>query len=175
MKHDIARTKTKSYFVGIYGFMQLSMIDVGLLDNQGFPIKKKKPTQTEQDAIWLYNWVSDKLRELNTAQLRSLGAETDKRVQKLISDHSVVNNYLLSIYLFREYVDNDADKFEQGLLRPKIDRIINLLDEAVTDEEFDADIRRTTARTADNIYRQITERPQLSDEVRDAKFKRIRR
>ena len=29
-----------SYFVGIFGFLQLSMQDVGLIDKQGLPIKK---------------------------------------------------------------------------------------------------------------------------------------
>lgn len=155
-----------SYFVGIYGFMQLSMMDVGLVDPKGFPIKKKY-NMTEQDAMFLYNWVSGKIKDVPQWQLRALGSETDKRVSKLISGHAVVNNFLLSIMLLREYVDNDAPKHYSLMLSPKINRIIEMLDEAVSDEEFDVNIKRTTARTANNLYRQMIGKPQLSDEIRD--------
>ena len=157
-----------SYFVGVFGFLQLSMQDVGLLDKQGVPIKKKKMTLHETDAVYIYSWLSDSLKDVNVGKLRELAKETDKRVSKLISEHAVVNNFLLSILLLHHYIDNDATKNEQLLLAPKIYRVMELLDKAVTDEEIDDSIRKTTHRTADNIYRQATNKAQLSDDVRDA-------
>lgn len=159
------------YLVGVFGFMQLSMMDVGLVDEGGFPIKKKRPTMSEVDGIKLYEWVSDQIKAIDRVKLRALGREVDQKVSKLISDHTVVNNFLLSIMLLREYVDNSAPKNEQILLTPKINRLVDLVDSAVSDEEFDRDIKRTTYRTANNIYRQFAGKAQLSDEVRDAKNK----
>ena len=160
----------ESYLVGVYGFLQLSMKDVGLLDTRGVPIKKKM-NMNEQDGIAIYNWVADEIKSVPLHHLRELGKETDKRVSKLISDHTIVNNFLLAIMLLREYVDNDATRPEQLLLSPKINRLIELVDSAVSDDDFDANIKRTTARTANNIYRQMMGLPQLSDEVRDANIK----
>ena len=162
------------YLVGIYGFMQLSMQDVGLLDQKGQVIKLKKPTMSEQDGIALYKWLGEQLKDVNAFKLREMAKLTDARVGKLISDHKVVNNFLLSIMLLREYVDEQGSGFEQNLLLPKISRLIELVDGAVSDDDFDVDIKRTTARTANNIYRQFAGKAQLSDEVRDAhnKFRR---
>jgi len=161
------------FFVGVYGFMQLSMMDVGLLDDRGVVKKTKGLSPTEQDGVAIYRWVSDQIRHVPAEKLKPLAAKTDARVRKLLNEHTKVNNYLLSVLLLRAYVD-DADKATQILVGSKINRVIESLDAAVTSEEFDALIRRTTARTADNIYRQFIGRPQLSDEVREARFKRIK-
>ena len=162
------------YLVGVYGFLQLSMIDVELLDKNGYLVKKKL-LPTEQDAIYIYGWLEDRFKELRKSEVASMARETDKKVRKLISDHTVVNNFLLSIMLLREYLDNEAPKNEQILLGGKVNRLVDLVDGAISDDEFNADIKRTTARTANNIYRQAMGMAQLSDEVRDAhnKFRRV--
>ncbi len=160
--------------VAVYGYLQLSLIDVELLTPNGVPVKKKRPVQTEQDAIALYHWVSDQLSGVNTRELRSLAGKTDIKVSKLLNDHQVVNNFLLSIMLLREYIDEHGDSIQKILIGNKINRIIDLLDDAVTDEAFDPEIKRTTGRTARNIYRQFTDRPQRSDDVLQAHFKRIK-
>ena len=162
-----------SYFVGIYGFLQLSMHDVGLLDAKGAPIKKKH-NLNEIDGLAIYKWLSDELKDISVGKLRAMARETDERVSKLISDHKVVNNFLLAIMLLREYVDDTGTKMEQILLSSKINRLVDLVDSAVSDDDFDVNIKRTTARTANNIYRQFAGKCQLSDEVRDAhnKFRR---
>lgn len=155
------------YFVGIFGFMQLSMQDVGLLNTRGVPIKLKNPSINEVDTVNIYNWVSDKLVSVPKHKLDSMGREVDKKVKKLISDHSKVNNFLLSILLLREYLDNEAPRNEQLMILPKVHRVIELLDSAITDEEFSVDVRRTTARTANNLYRMYVGKPQMGDDVRD--------
>jgi len=162
------------YLVAIYSFLQLSMVDVDLLNKNGSPIKKKY-TQTESDAMYLYRWLSEQLKDIDIVELRSMAKKTDIRVSKLLNDHTVVNNFLLAVYLLREYVDQDGSKMEQILLSGKINRIIDLLDEAVTDEEFSVDTKRTTSRTSKNIYRQFVGKCQLSDEVSDAVANKYRR
>ncbi len=162
-----------TYLTACYSFMQLSLQDVKLLDDKGRPIKKKR-SMSEQDAIAIYSWLSDQLKNISIHELRTMASKTDIKVSKLLNDHQVVNNFLLSIMLLREYIDEHGDSIQKILIGNKINRIIDLLDDAVTDEAFDPEIKRTTGRTARNIYRQFTDRPQRSDDVLQAHFKRIK-
>ena len=164
------------YLVGVFGFLQLSMKDVGLLNAQGVgPKKRKKLKMSEQDALAIYDWVGEQLQRFTTEQLRPRAQRMDKAVTKLNNDHKVVNNFLLSLMLLRHYMDTDASLVESILMTPKINRLVDVVDSAISDEEFSADIKRTTARTADNLYRQYAGMAMLSDEVRDLKYKRIKR
>lgn len=160
------------YFAGCFGFLQLSMQDVDLLDKYGVPIKKKL-LPTEADALAVYKWLSDQIKDVPARELRKMASVTDERVGKLINEDKTVNNFLLGLLLLRAYLDEEAPKHEQLMVLPKIHRLIDLVDSAVSDEEFDADIKKATARVADNLFRQAVGKLQLSDEVRDAKFKRI--
>jgi len=162
-----------TYLVGIFGYLQLSMKDVGLLTEQGTPAKKKHLKPSEQDGLAIYKWVGEQLRHLPAEKLRPLARITDERVNKLLNDHKVVNNFLLGLLLLREYLDNNAPKNEQLMILPKVNRLVDVVDGAISDEEFSVEIKRTTWRTADNIYRQAVGKAQLCDEVRDLKAKRF--
>ncbi len=164
-----------TYLVGVYGFAQLALKDVGLLNERGRLAKKKKfLNASEQDAIWMYDWVGEQIKHIGEVELRKRGNIVDTKVKKLLNGHQEVNNYLLSVFLLRHYVD-DGTMMEKILLGNKIDRMVDVVDSAVSDDDFNPAIKRTTARTSMNIYRQFIGRPQLSDEVLDAKYKKIRR
>ncbi|MCD6135832.1 hypothetical protein J7J63_03870, partial [Candidatus Bipolaricaulota bacterium] len=105
--------------------------------------------------------------------LRNKAKVFDGYVGKLVNVALKVNNFLLSIMLLREYLDNYGTKAEQILMSGKINRLLDVVDGAVSDEEFDSDIKRTTARTARNIYRQFTGECQFSDDVLNAHFKKV--
>jgi hypothetical protein len=161
------------YLVGVFGFFQLSMIDIELLDSKGRPPKKRnKLLPTEQDALKIYDWVSEQLYSVEPPELKRRAKRMDEAVKRLNNDHQVVNNYLLALLLLRAYMDDEATKMEASLILPKINRLIDLVDATVSAEEFSPEIRRTTARTADNLFRQYVGKPMLSDEVRDAKHKK---
>ncbi len=166
------RDKT-AYFVGVFGFMQLSMTEVGLLKNGAVSKKRSEMTMGETDAIAIYTWVGNHLKNYSVAELRKMARATDEKVKKLLNVALKVNNFLLSIMLLREYLDNYGTKAEQILMSGKINRLLDVVDGAVSDEEFDSDIKRTTARTARNIYRQFTGECQFSDDVLNAHFKKV--
>jgi len=159
------------YLVGVYGFLQLSMQDVGLLNAKGQPIKGKR-NMGELDALAIYHWVGDKIKHIDGHTLRKKGAFIDGMVKNLLNKHTVVNNFLLAVLMLREYVDEDGTHTEKILLSAKINRLVDVVDSAVSDEAFDVDIKRTTSRTAKNIYRQFKGRGQLSDEYMDNRFRR---
>ncbi len=161
---------------GVFGFLQLSMMDVGLLGKHGELLKKKsKMVPSEQDGIAIYEWVSFQLIKFPVGELRKKASVTDGYVKKLLNEHQVVNNFLLSLLLLREYLDEQGSKAEQILMLGKITRLIDVVDEAVSDDDFDVTIKKTTWRTADNIYRQFAGKAQLTDEIRDLKAKRFLR
>ena len=162
------------YLAGIFGFLQLSMKDVGLIGEHGKCTKKKQHMKpSEQDGIAIYDWVGEQIKHIEQHKLRKLAAVTDKRVGKLLNDHKVVNNFLLGLLLLRGYLDDLAPKNEQLMILPKVNRLIDVVDGAISDEEFNADIKRTTSRTADNLFRQAIGKCQIADDCRDARFKRI--
>ena len=164
------------YLVGIFGFLQLSMKDVNLLDDKGRgPKKRNKLKMSEQDALKIYDWVGEQLHSFETYELRPRAQRMDRAVKKLNNGHKTVNNFLLALMLLRSYMDSEAPLMESILMSGKINRLIDVVDGAVSDEEFNVEIKKTTWRTADNLYRQYAELPMLSDEVRDAKYKRIKR
>ena len=164
------------YLAGVFGFLQLSMKDVGLIGDKGVCTKRKKHMKpSEQDGIAIYNWIGEQIKHVEQVNLRKLGAVTDKRVGKLLNEHKVVNNFLLGLLLLRAYLDEVAPKNEQLMVLPKVNRLIDVVDGAISDEEFNADIKRTTSRTADNLFRQAVGKCQIADDCRDARFKRIRK
>ena len=163
-----------NYLVGIFGFFQLSMIDVKLLSPKGVPPKKRnKLSMHEHDALAIYDWVGEQLKGYSTSNLKPKAVIMDTAVKKLNNDAKYVNNYLLALLLLRAYMDEQGSKMEQVVISPKIDRLVDLVDSAVSDEEFTVEIKKTTARVADNLYRQYVGLCQLSDQVRDARFKKL--
>ena len=137
-----------AYFVGVFGFMQLSMTEVGLLKNGIVNKKRSEMTMGEKDAIAIYNWIGEHLKNYSVAELRKMARATDEKVKKLVNVALKVNNFLLSIMLLREYLDNYGTKAEQILMSGKINRLVDVVDGAVSDDDFDSNIKRTTARTA---------------------------
>ncbi len=163
-------------FAGSFGFAQLSMRDVGLLNKDGSPAKKKKHmTAIELDGMGIYIWLSDKLKEFDGNQIRVKASVVDGMVKKLFNEKKIINNYLLSLYILREWLDNDGGRFEQDMMLPKINRIVAAMDEEISDGRFDSDIKKVTRRVADNIYRQWSGKPQITDDIRDLNSKRFMR
>ena len=137
-----------NYLVGVFGFAQLSMTEVGLLKNGAVSKKRSEMTMGETDAIAIYTWVGNHLKNYSVAELRKMARATDEKVKKLVNVALKVNNFLLSIMLLREYLDNYGTKAEQILMSGKINRLVDVVDGAVSDDDFDSNIKRTTARTA---------------------------
>lgn len=157
-------------FAGVYGFMQLEMRSTELLLSNGKWYKRKSHmSESERDAVFIYEWIEDQLRQYNIAEIQLNARVIDNMVKKLVNEDKFVNNFLLGVYLLRNYVDDYGSKMDHILLLPKIHRLMFFLDE----QKFDMKIRKATSRVANNIFRQWAGKPQLSDEVRDAVFKRI--
>ena len=159
------------YLVGVFGFMQLSLVDLKLLNEKGIaPKKRNKMSADDQDTLKIYDWVCDELRQFSSVGLKPRARIMDQRVKKLINNHTVVNNYLLSLYLLRQYIDHDATVMEACVIGPKINRMVDVIDKSVIEGDFDPAIKRATWRTAKNLYSQYIGWVMLSDEAFDNKF-----
>lgn len=157
--------------VCIYGMMQLELRAVDIVDDKGVPIKDKRRPLEEQESVDLYNEISYKLRALNQNQLKTTAQEVNKIVEgKLVNNKGKVNNYLLALMLYREYLDLIATTFERNRFMNKVGRQIRIYEELEGDEYKRT--RRETYRVANNLFRIFIGRPQLDDDLRDKMMKR---
>lgn len=165
--------KEIEFIAGIFGRSQLEMIAVGLLNDDGSPKKEKRKEPHHEDAIKIYDHLSEKVKNIGAAKLNEMAEETNKVAKNLINDDTLINNYLLAMMLYRLYLQEEASGLEKNMMLPKVQRQLQIY-EQLDGEEYQK-IRRTTHRVADNIWRAWNGKAQLSDELRDvisSKFKR---
>jgi len=165
--------KELEFLVGIYGRSQLEMIAIDLLNKDGSPKPTKHMNQHEQDAIKIYDHLSFKLKGVGAEKLNDLAAFTNEISKKLINDDTLINNYLLSMMLYRLYLQEIAPKYECLMMLPKVQRQVSVFEE-LEGEEF-LRTRRVTSRVADNMWRIFTGKAQLSDELRDIRAEKFKR
>jgi len=165
-------TKLK-FLLGVYGSMQNELIFMDLVEEKGGKIiKVKKMTLSETDAIAIYKFIYNKVNHLSVAQVGEYAERTNEILKVLLNDKTLaINNFLLSMMLYRNYLDDIASTYEKNMMMPKVNRCIELF-EGFKDEEYKM-IRKNTARAADNIWKVWIGEQQLSDADRDARFKRI--
>lgn len=161
------------YKVGLYGRMQLEMINIGLLTADGAPKSTKHMNENEEDAIKIYDHLSFDLKGVDAAVLNERASRTNEIAASLINEDTMINNYLLSMMLYRVYLQEIATKFERLMVLPKIERQIKIY-EKLDDDEYKK-IRKTTGRVADNIWRVFTGKLQVSDEIRDLRANKFKR
>ena len=165
--------KELEFLVGVYGRSQIEMIAIGLLNGDGSPKPTKNMSTHEKDAIAIYDNLSFKMKGIGKDRLNRLGQYSNEVAKKLINEDTLINNYLLSMMLYRLYLQEISGKFERDKILPKVKRQIAVF-EALEGQEY-AKIRRVTNRVADNMFRVFVGKAQLSDEIRDIianKFKR---
>lgn len=170
--------------IGLYGRFQIEMIDLDMINSDG-SVKSKMRKYYEQDgetrwrplglhevrAIEIYKWIREQMKNISEEELNKKAEYTNEVAHKIINEAREVNNFLLALLMFQMYVDQDGAKDLQFKMNPKIDELVAYFQSFDTEEH--KAIRKATYRCADNMFRVFTDRPQLSDEVRDAKFKRL--
>ena len=160
--------------VAVYGNFQKHFHKIGLVDDTGTPIPKKKMNLDETRRVSLYDFVSYKLHSLSRIQLQSRADEFNDLVGKLINEEQLVDNYLMAIMLLRNYLDELAIPIERNAHINKINDVIKLFESMENTEENDfREIKKITARVTDNIWRILTGKAQLSDEIRDLRARRF--
>ena len=158
----------KKLLSAVYGILQVALDDAELLDSHGRPDKRKIKHASihSKDVIELYEWLSDKIQDVNSYQLEQNAGEFNKLATKLHDDY-LLNMTLLGIFLLQNYVW-DMDKFSQGVIQPKLDRVQKHFTYHV-----ERDIYRDSRIAANNLYRLYTGKLELTKDVRNAKFKKI--
>jgi len=161
-------------FVSIYGNMQTQMEKVDMCDKNGIP--KKPENLNEQDTVKLYEFIAEKLRGLSKEQIQAIATKFNDMVKTLLNEEQMVNNYLMAMMLYRNYFDDISGVFERSMHGGKVARQIEVFEKVYAkDEEQYRGIKKTTGRVVDNLWRILTDRPQLTDEIRDLKSKRYLR
>lgn len=159
------------FFAQLLARIQLEFVHSGILSDKGIPVDPKNYAEDAKDGVAIYNYVKQKLVDNRVSYETALKYvdEGNAMVKKLVNDEQIVNKYLLSLMLLRLYLDEEGSKAEQIMIKPKVERSLKLF--GLDDEE--KKLRKTTHRVADNLWRQFIGRPQLGDDLRDNRFKRI--
>jgi hypothetical protein len=161
------------WIVGCYGFAQIEMTNVKLINKDGSPKSTKHMSFDEQDGIAIYKWLSEKVKGIGVKELHDRAERINEMVRSLLNVEAYVNNYLLSMFMLNEYINEHGTHTEKMMILPKVMRQINAYD-SLEGEKYRI-IARDTFRASNNLWRQYNKRPQLSDEVRDAMFYKIKR
>jgi len=157
--------------VAIYGNMQTQMEKVELCNEYGVPRKPK--TLNEEETIKLYGFISNKLRNLSRTQLQSKARLFNKMVKSLFNEEQLVNNYLMALMLYRAYLDDYASPMERNMHKNKVSSQIKVFEDIYAkNKKKYKDIQKVTSRVVDNLIRILTDRPQLTDEIRNLYSKR---
>jgi hypothetical protein len=151
--------------VGIFGFLQLSLKDSDYEIVKGKVKPNKHDSLNELDIKYIYNWFADRTSGL---PLESHVNTVNTMVSKLLNKDAKVNNFYMGLHLGIYWIETYGSGFDKNLMLSKMYRLID-----ETKNHINIETAKNSYRVADNLWRQANEKAQLSDEVRDAKFKRL--
>lgn len=168
------KENTRILLVAVYGNMQHIMNGVGLVSDKGAPLGAKSQNINETEGLDIYKYLGRKIQHLRKFELNFYADKFNEIVGNLINEENLVNNYLMAMMLLRNYLNEEAIPMERIMVGGKVDRQIGVFEKifAGNKEEY-KNIQKVTGRVADNMWRILNDRPQLSDEVRNARAKRF--
>jgi Asp-tRNA(Asn)/Glu-tRNA(Gln) amidotransferase A subunit family amidase len=152
------------FIVGLYGRIQIELIEADILDKSGIPLGKQKEL-IYQDALAIYESLGHRVKRLSAEQINKMAEYTNDVAKKLINEDTLINNYLLALILYSSYLTEFGNRSEQITILPKVHRNITAHQELASDDY--KGVFKTTNRVADNMWRVFNNRLQLSDELRD--------
>lgn len=171
------------FMIGLFGRLQIELMELGgVIDSNNGGISKK-PRRVYPDGTWrklkleeltaidIYKWTIEQIgKEISEEELNKKARYTNEVASKIINDEKTVNNFLLATYMLEMYIDENENTLLKNMMLPKTNRLIDHYYKHIGEENMG--IMRTTYRVADNMYRVFTEKPQISDQERNLKFKR---
>jgi len=157
------------FIVGVYGRLQIELIEMNLINENGSPKKRKELKRTDPvllDGLYIYDSLANRVANLSTDEINSFANVTNEKVHKLFNENYQINNYILAMMLYRNFLQDFGTTFEKNLLLNKTIRNIDAFTESISDK----DLVKHTHRVADNLWRQFNGKAQLDDEIRNKLF-----
>ena len=118
----------KSYpdeLVAIYGVLQLELKREGVLNPLAIPIKAKYP-QSNLDALALYKWLAEILREVQEPEINKRKNAFNNIVKGLKKEY-LLNMSLLAIFMIERLLTDFSSKPQMLVYMPKVNRLIEHL------------------------------------------------
>ena len=118
--------------VAVYSISQISLSEYGLLNKRGQPLKlpRKFKTQKNVDALYLYEWATEKVVDIQEFKLQSIGREINEMAQSL-SDSYMMNKYLFMLFILDNYLVEQSSGLDKNLMEPKVKRLISIMREEI--------------------------------------------
>ena len=160
--------------VTVFSMSQIVLREYGLLDELGRPLKLKRNQRIEKhlDAVYIYDWASEKIKEVSQYKLTEIGKEVNQMAMSL-SDDYMMNKYLFVLLLFDKYLHNAAAPMDKNLLGPKVDRLVRLMRKEIVSipEATKDEIIKDSAILSSNVWNLFNDHIELTKEVRDARMR----
>ena len=159
----------KTLTISAYGYLQSTMREEGLLNDNGSPKKSNKMPLNSQEMLSVYAFFGDKVRGIDKPELDKYSVLSNEALQKLLNIGQKINQILFALFIARYVIDN-SDKMTQNMIGNKVNRLIDYASKEIR-EHHSQELITTTSRAADNLCRQLSGRCKLSDELRVVKNK----
>jgi len=159
----------KTLTIASYGYMQQTLREEGLLNDNGSPKKSNKMPLNSQEMLSVYAFMGDRVKNIDKPELDKYSILSNEALQKLLNIGQKINQILFALYIVRYVIDN-SDHMTRVLMQNKVNRLIDHAAKQIRDNHSQ-ELVTTTSRAADNLCRQLSGKAQLSDEVRAAKNK----
>ena len=168
------------YLIAVYGVIFFALSETGIVDPAtAIPKKLRKKDQTEKntDSIFIYTWLSEKIRGISREELQKRIKKYNNIIES-IEDNFFLNQFLMALFMLDHYIEAHASGLDKNLLGPKIRRTINHMRDKIVEVNIEHDgkeIILDSSRGASNIWRLFNGEAQLTKEVREARVKMWKR
>jgi len=168
-------TQDKKTFItgSFYGLLQIILLEAGMISSDGSPLPNKMLREAsfeDMEILWLYKWCGKKISHLSKDDLVDTASYFNAASNSLLDVYEV-DNTLLAIHLISKWVEEYSNFAESALLAGKLERstksVIAELCETLG-EETGRKISKSSAYSADNLYRIMSGEAQLTMKEREA-------
>lgn len=157
MKQDIA--------IVCYAIAQKALEKMEMLNEDGSPKRAKE--SFDKDLVFVYDHLSRATIGVSQEDMRKKMRFFNEKAEKLHDDYKL-NMSLFGFFMMDIYFNECGSKFDQGLLLPKVRRLISSARASIKEHnENPDDIIMDSSIAASNMYRLYTGKPELTKEMRE--------
>ena len=167
-------TFTERVLVSAYSLAQQALKNEGLVDEFGIVKKKKRLDLDEEQSIFIYKWLTEKLRHLPETEFQEIMQEYRDVVLSLTDDYTI-NELYTSLALVDTWLIEHGTKRDNILISNKIRMLMETIRKVLTEkkgEEYIKKVSRDSTLVASNIYRIMNGEPELTKAEREARINR---
>jgi len=158
----------KDMIIAVYGVLQMELKQEKVLTPLAVPIKDKNYPASTQDALAIYKFLAEKLRGVTESEINKR-KDSFNNIVKGLEQEYLLNMSLFAIFMMENLLMEDGSKVQQGIMLPKINRLIDHLTEGILREQQEVGKRvvKDSKIGASNVMRVFRGEPELTKKMRE--------